>query len=220
MAELRPGFLPLTSFRPLAAGERRRLVWWAQALAWASLGWMTVEGVVGVGAGIAAGSIALIGFGISSGVEGLASVIVIWRFWGRRALSEQAELRAQKAVAISFWLLAPYVAIEAVRQLISRSEPETSWLGIAVTSIAMVLMPVFGIAKRRIGSRLNSAATAGEGTQNMLCAYLSVAVLAGLLLNAWLGWWWADPLAALFIAGVAVKEGRESWKGEVCCDHC
>lgn len=213
--------LPLLA-QPLSlpGRERARLVRWAVALAWASLAWMTVEGVVGIGAGLAAGSIALIGFGISSAVEGLASVIVIWRFWGKRSLSEEAELRAQKGVAISFWLLAPYVAVEAVHKLITASEPKTSWLGIGLTAIALVLMPVFGVAKRRIGARLNSAATAGEGTQNILCAYLSVAVLAGLGLNAAFGWWWADPIAALFIAGVAVKEGRESWRGEGCCDTC
>ena len=182
--------------------------------------WMTVEGVVGLWAGVAAASIALIGFALSSVVEGLASVIVIWRFWGARALSEDAERHAQKAVAISFWLLAPYVGFEAVHKLVTGSEAEVSVLGIALTATAAVLMPFFGVAKRRVGSKLNSAATAGEGTQNLLCAYLSIAVLFGLLVNALFGWWWADPLAALFIAGVAVKEGRESWRGEGCCDSC
>ena len=197
-----------------------RLVRWTQALAWASLIWMTIEGAVGIWAGIAAASIALIGFGLSSAVEGLASVIVIWRFWGERALSGDAERRAQKAVAISFWLLAPYVAIEAVHKLWTGSAPETSYVGIALTATAIVLMPLLGVAKHRLGARLNSAATAGEGTQNLLCAYLSVAVLAGLALNAAFGLWWADPVAALVIAAVAVKEGRESWRGEGCCDTC
>jgi divalent metal cation (Fe/Co/Zn/Cd) transporter len=204
----------------LATSERRRLVRLAQLLAWSSLAWMTVEGAVGLWAGVTASSIALIGFALSSVVEGLASVIVIWRFWGSRALSDDAERHAQKAVAISFWLLAPYVAFESVHKLVTGSEPEVSLVGIALTATAAVLMPFFGVAKRRVGSKLNSAATAGEGTQNLLCAYLSVAVLGGLLVNALFGWWWADPLAALFIAGVAVKEGRESWRGEGCCDTC
>jgi divalent metal cation (Fe/Co/Zn/Cd) transporter len=205
---------------PPTPTQRRRLIRWVLALSWASLFWMTIEGGVGIAAGIAAGSIALVGFGLSSAVEGLASVIVIWRFSGNRASSEEAERRAQKGVAISFWLLAPYIAVEAAHDLVSGNEPRTSYVGIALTATAVVLMPVLGVAKRRLGARLDSGATAGEGTQNLLCAYLSAAVLAGLALNAALGLWWADPAAALFIAAVAVKEGWESWRGQGCCDHC
>lgn len=197
--------------------ERQRLVRRAQLLAWASLAWMTAEGVIAVVAGIMAGSIALIGFGIDSAIEGVASVIIIWRFWGARAMSERAERRAQKLVAVQFFILAPYVGIEAVRSLLTNSEPEVSYLGIGLTAVSAILMPVFGIAKKRVAVKLNSRATMGEGTQNILCAYLSVAVLAGLALNAGFGWWWADPLAALVIAGVAVREGLESWRGEDCC---
>ena len=134
---------------------------------------MTVEGVVAVVAGIAAGSIALIGFGLDSAIEGIASVIIIWRFWGARALSEQAERRAQKLVAVSFFLLAPYVAIESVRALVTGHEAATSYLGIGLTVVSAALMPIFAVAKRRVGAELGSAATAAEGTQNMLCAYLS-----------------------------------------------
>src|SRR6266540_1548818 len=166
--------------------------------------------------GIAAGSIALIGFGISSAVEGLASVIVIWRFTGGRTLSEHSERRAQQLVAVSFWLLAPYVAIEAVHKLVTGDEPGVSWLGIGLTIASVILMPAFGVAKQRLGARLGSAATAGEGTQNILCAYLGAAVLIGLGANAALGWWWADPVAAVFIAAVAVREGLQSWRGEEC----
>jgi divalent metal cation (Fe/Co/Zn/Cd) transporter len=178
---------------------------------------MTAEGVIAVVAGIMAGSIALIGFGIDSAIEGVASVIIIWRFWGARAMSERAERRAQKLVAVQFFILAPYVGIEAVRGLVTSSEPEVSYLGIALTAVSAALMPAFGIAKRRVAVKLNSRATMGEGTQNILCAYLSVAVLAGLALNAAFGWWWADPVAALVIAGVAVREGLEAWRGEDCC---
>jgi divalent metal cation (Fe/Co/Zn/Cd) transporter len=190
---------------------------WARALSWASLVWMTVEGAAGLAAGLAAGSIALIGWAMSSVVEGLASVIVIWRFTGSRTLSETAEGRAQKAVAVSFWLLAPYVAIEAVDKLIAGEHADTSGLGIALTALSLVLMPGLGIAKRRLGARLGSGATAGEGAQNLLCAYLAGAVLLGLAANALFGWWWLDPLMGLVVAAMAVREGTEAWRGEDCC---
>jgi divalent metal cation (Fe/Co/Zn/Cd) transporter len=201
----------------LAALERERLVRRARLLAWASLLWMTAEGAIAVFAGILAGSIALIGFGIDSAIEGLASVVIIWRFSGARALSERAERRAQKLVAIQFFILAPYVAIEALRALAGAHEPEVSVLGIVLTAASAVAMPWFGLAKRRVGRRLGSAATRAEGAQNLLCAYLALTVLAGLVLNAAAGWWWADPLAALAIAGVAIREGLESWRGDECC---
>jgi len=190
----------------------------AKLLSWASLGWMTAEGAVGVIAGIVAGSVALLGFGLDSAIEGLASVIVIWRFTGARTHSETSERRAQRAVAISFLLLAPYIAIDAVVTLASASRPETSWVGIGLAAGSIAVMPALARAKRRLGRQLDSAATAGEGTQNMLCAYLAGAVLVGLLANALFGWWWLDPVAALFIAFVAVREGRETWRGESCCE--
>ena len=186
------------------------------ALSLISLIWMTFEGAAGLVAGFAAGSIALIGWALSSAVEGLASVVVIWRFTGTRTLSETAERRAQRAVAVSFWLLAPYVAVEAVHKLVARDHPETSVLGIVVTALSLVLMPALGITKQRLGRRLESGATAGEGVQNLLCAYLAGAVLFGLLLNTWVGWWWADPAMALIVAAVAVHEGAESWRGDGC----
>jgi divalent metal cation (Fe/Co/Zn/Cd) transporter len=189
----------------------------ARWLAWASLAWMALEGAVGLAAGLAAGSIALVGWALSSVVEGVASGIVIWRFTGSRTLSATAEGRAQKAVAVSFWLLAPAVAIEACRDLLTRHHPESTLAGIAITASSLALMPALGVAKRRLGARLGSGATAGEGSQNLLCAYLAGAVLAGLLANGLWGWWWLDPLAALAVAGVAVREGVEAWRGEDCC---
>jgi divalent metal cation (Fe/Co/Zn/Cd) transporter len=188
----------------------------ARLLAWLSLVWMTVEGAVGIAAGVAAGSIALVGFGLDSAIEGFASVIVIWRFSGSRTLSETAERRAQKLVALSFFLLAPYVAVVATRDLVIGSHPDTSWLGIALAITSLVAMPLLGRAKQRLGLRLDSAATAGEGTQNMLCAYLAAAVLVGLVGNAAFGAWWLDPAAAFVIAGVALDEGRETWHGDDC----
>lgn len=189
----------------------------ARWLAWASLAWMAVEGAVGLTAGLSAGSIALVGWALSSVVEGLASVIVIWRFTGSRTLSTTAEERAQKAVAVSFWLLAPYVAVESVRDLIGQHRAETTLLGIGLTTSSLILMPALGIAKRRLGARLGSGATAGEGGQNLLCAYLAAAVLAGLIGNSLWGWWWIDPLAGLVVTAMAVREGREAWRGESCC---
>jgi divalent metal cation (Fe/Co/Zn/Cd) transporter len=207
---------------PAPAAAARDEAWlrdarWARALSWASLIWMTIEGAAGLAAGFAAASIALIGWALSSVVEGLASVIVIWRFTGSRTHSETSEATAQKAVAVSFWLLAPYVAIESVRQLITAEHPQTSALGIAVTAASLAIMPALAIAKHRLGARLNSGATTGEGTQNLLCAYLAGAVLAGLAANAWLGWWWLDPLIGLAVAGVAIREGQQAWRGEDCC---
>lgn len=194
-----------------------RAAQWVRWLAWASLAWMTVEGALGLLAGFQANSIALVGWALSSVVEGLASVIVIWRFTGARTLSETAEARAQKAVAISFWLLAPYVAIESIRNLLIREMPETTLLGIGLTISSLLLMPALGIAKQRLGNRLSSGATAGEGAQNLLCAYLAGAVLVGLGGNSLWGWWWLDPVAGLLVAAVAIKEGREAWRGENCC---
>ncbi len=197
--------------------ERERLIGRAKALSWLSLGWMAVEGAVAITAALIAGSVALLGFGIDSLIEGLASVIVIWRFTGSRRVSEAAEDRARQLVAISFFLLAPYVAQDAIRALISGTRPSISWVGIGLSVSSMMVMPVLGNVKQGIGERLGSAATAGEGAQNRLCAYMAAGVLVGLLANAALGVGWLDPLIALGIAALAVHEGRQTWHGEGCC---
>ena len=168
-------------------------------------------------AGIVASSVALVGFGIDSAIEGFASVIIIWRFTGSRTFSEAAETRAQKLVAIQFFLLAPYVGVESVRALLGGEHPGVSWVGIGLSIGSVITMPLLGIAKQRLADRLGSAATKGEGRQNMLCAYLAGALLVGLLGNALVGAWWLDPAVGLLIAAVAVKEGREAWRGEGCC---
>ncbi len=188
----------------------------ARGLAWLSLGWMTVEGGVGVVAGVVASSPALIGFGLDSAIEGLASVIIIWRFAEHRVLSDEAEERAQKLVAVSFFLLGPYVAFEGIRSLALAEHPELSVVGIALTATSLALMPILGVAKRRLGAQLGSSATAGEGNQNILCAYLAAGVLVGLVANAVFGLWWLDPVVALGIAALALREGREAWQGESC----
>jgi divalent metal cation (Fe/Co/Zn/Cd) transporter len=189
----------------------------AKALSWLSLVWMGAEGAIAITAGIVAGSIALIGFGIDSAIEGVASLVIVWRFTGRRLLSHAAEERAQKLVAVQFFLLAPFVTCEALRHLIAGAEPETSWLGMALTATSLAVMPVLGVAKQRLAETLGSSATHGEGAQNLLCAYLAGAVFLGLAGNALFGWWWLDPVAALAIAAVAVHEGRQTWRGAGCC---
>jgi divalent metal cation (Fe/Co/Zn/Cd) transporter len=188
----------------------------ARFLSWLSLAWMGAEGAIAIAAGILAGSIALIGFGIDSAIEGLASLVIVWRFTGSRLLSHLAEERAQKLVAIQFFLLAPYVTAEAIHKLVASEQAETSWIGIGLVSSSVAVMPFLGIAKRRLADTLGSVATRGEAMQNILCAYLAGAVLVGLLGNTLFGLWWLDPVAALVVAGVAVKEGRESWRGEIC----
>jgi divalent metal cation (Fe/Co/Zn/Cd) transporter len=192
----------------------------ARQLSWLSLVWMGAEGAIAITAGALAGSIALISFGLDSAIEGFASLVIVWRFTGSRLLSHAAEERAQKLVAIQFFLLAPYVAFEAVHKLVTGEQPQTSWLGIALVTSSLIGMPFLGIAKRRLADKLGSVATRGEGTQNLLCAYLAAAVLVGLLGNALFGLWWLDPAAALVVAGVALKEGRASRRGEGCCAHC
>jgi len=192
----------------------------ARLLSWLSLAWMTVEGAVALVAGFAAGSIALVGFGLDSAIEGIASVVIIWRFTGHRVYSHAAERRAQQLVAIQFFLLAPYVAYESIGALVAGDRPEASWVGIGLALGSVIFMPLLGIAKQRLANQLGSAATAGEGRQNMLCAYLAGALLVGLLGNALAGAWWLDPLVGLLIVAVAVKEGRDAWRGEGCCVNC
>jgi divalent metal cation (Fe/Co/Zn/Cd) transporter len=200
-------------------GERwLRSARYARWLAWASLAWMAAEGLLGLVAGFAAGSIALVGWALGSAIEALASVIVVWRFTGSRMLSGAAERRAQKAVAVSFWLLAPYIAVEAIRDLAAHHPASTTVLGIAVTAASVIIMPVLGIAKHRLGERLGSGATAGEGTQNLMCAAQAAAVLLALAVVAiWPGGWPIDPIIALGIAGWSVWEGNRSWRGADCC---
>ena len=204
-----PAALDETTYRRLAG----RVKW----LSWLSLGWMTVEGAVAIFAGIVASSVALVAFGLDSAIEGFASVIIIWRFTGQRMLSHAAEERAQKLVAVQFFILAPYVTFESARAIIGGEHADTSVVGIALAAGSVVVMPILGIAKQRLADQLGSAATKGEGRQNMLCAYLAGALLIGLSGNALFGAWWLDPAVGLLIAAVAVKEGAEAWRGEGCC---
>jgi divalent metal cation (Fe/Co/Zn/Cd) transporter len=200
--------------------ERLRLQRRARLLAWSGIAWHFVEFAIAVGAGIAAGSIALIGFGADSLIESLAGLIVLWLFTGARLGSSTAERRAQQLVATSFFVLAVYIGVESLRSLIGGHEPDASWIGIGLAAFTAPTMPLLAAWKRRVGRALNSSAAVKEASQTQLCAYLSIALLIGLGANALFGLWWMDPAAALFIAAVAVREGRESWRGDGCCDAC
>ena len=190
----------------------------ARALSWASLAWMTVEGVVGLIAGLDADALSVIVWAASSFVEGLAAMIVIWRFTGSRTMSEHSEQLAQRLVAGSFLLLVPFFVYESLHRLIGGSDARTSTLGIAVTASAIVLMPGLGWAKLRLGRQLGSGATAGEGIQNLLCAAQATAALIALI-GAGAGLGVLDPIAALVIAAIAVKESAELWRDQpdACC---
>jgi divalent metal cation (Fe/Co/Zn/Cd) transporter len=209
---------PVAPSAPVRDADWQRAARMAVLLSWASLFYMAVEGGVGVWQGVTAGSIALVGWGLASFIEGIASAVIVWRFTGSRRLSGTAEHRAQKLVAIQFFILAPYVLIESTRTLIEGGHADVTVIGMALTASSVVLMPLLGKAKHRLAERLGSTATAGEGTQNILCGIQAAAVLVGLAANAAVGAWWLDPLIGLFIAFVAVKEGREAWQGEGCAD--
>ena len=202
------------------ARERESLVGKARSLAWLGLAWHGIEAAIAIGAGVVAGSIALIGFGADSLVEAIAGVTVLWRFAGSRSGSEWAERRAQQLIGVSFYVIAAYITVEALRTLVGTSHPNASYVGIGLAAVTLAMMPPLAAAKARVGEKLHSSATKSEGRQNLLCAYLSAALLVGLGANAVLGWWWADPVTALVIATVAVNEGREAWRGEACEDCC
>ncbi len=202
--------------------ERDRLVARARLLARGGLVWHSAEAAIAIAAGAVAGSIALTAFGADSLIEALAGIIVLWRFAVARADSETAERRAQQLIAITFWLLAVYVTVDATITLASSEHPASSPVGIGLAIVTLIAMPLLANAKASVARQLNSSAGHSESRQNLLCAYLSAALLVGLTLNAVLGWWWADPVTALVIAAVAAREGRESWRGESCCttDGC
>jgi divalent metal cation (Fe/Co/Zn/Cd) transporter len=188
-------------------------------LSWITLAWLAIDGILGMTAGLTSNSVVLIGWGIDCAIEAVAAYIIIWRFTGNRIDSAAAEQRAQQVVAISFLLLVPYIVVMAVDHLITGNAAGTSWLGIGLAATDAVLMPFIGIAKKKSGKELNSHATTRSGVQNILCAYLSVAVLIGLGANALLGFWWADPIAALLVAVVCFNAGISTWRGDSCEDE-
>lgn len=199
----------------LTIDERRALGRRAQLLAGASVAYNVVEAVIAITAGIVAGSVALVGFGLDSVVEVSSGLIILWQF--RHSMPQTRERLALRLMAFSFFALAAYVAVESTRALVLGSDPDPSPVGIGLAAASLVVMPFLSWAQRRTGKALGSNAVVADSTQTLLCTYLSAVLLVGLLLNATLGWSWADPIAGLVIAAIALKEGRDAWRGEGCC---
>jgi divalent metal cation (Fe/Co/Zn/Cd) transporter len=205
-----------TATPSLSVAKRRRLGRRAQLLAGVSVTYNLIEAVVAVAAGAVAGSIALIGFGLDSLVEMSSGLVILWQF--RHPVPESRERLALRLIGLSFFALAGYITVESVRNLISGGEPAPSPVGIALAAVSLLVMPVLSWAQRRTGRALNSGSVVADSKQTLLCSYLSAVLLVGLLLNALVGWSWADPVAGLVIAAVAVREGVEAWRGDACCD--
>jgi len=200
---------------PLSADRRRSLGRRAQLLAGASVSYNLLEAAVAITAGAIAGSVALIGFGLDSIVEVSSGLVILWQF--RHPMPESRERGALRVIAVSFFALAAYVTFEAVRTLLGTDEARPSNLGIGIAAASLLIMPALSWAQRRTGRELGSGSVVADSKQTLLCTYLSAVLLGGLVLNATLGWHWADPLAALVIAAVAIKEGLDAWKGDNCC---
>ncbi|MDP8958411.1 MAG: cation transporter [Actinomycetota bacterium] len=203
--------------------RRDKLARRGRILAWATIVWNSIEGVASILAGLAAGSIALLGFGVDSYVEVFAGSVVLWRLSKERqgeAASIAAERRAVRLIALTFLLLALGVGAESLRKLVTGERPQESILGILIALVSLVGMPLLARAKRRVGEAMASAALMADATETVLCVWLSAILLVGLGLNALFGWWWADPVAALGIVYVAGREGIEHWQAtelDACC---
>ena len=207
---------------PVAEGSRPQAVRRARLLNRVSIGWNLVEGVVAVTAGLLAGSVSLVGFGLDSGIEVSASVILAWRLSQERrgGCMADSDRRATRGIALCFAVLAAYVWVEAGRDLLDGARPDASLIGIAMAGLSLLVMPGLARAKRRLAPALGSRAAASEAAQTMLCAVLSAVVLAGLGLNAVFGWWWADPVAGLVIGALAAVEGLRTWRADALTDTC
>jgi hypothetical protein len=199
----------------LSVDDKTRLGRRAQLLAATAVTYNVIEAIIAITAGLAAGSVALVGFGLDSVVEVSSGLIILWQF--RHRMPETRERQALRMMAFSFFALAGYVAFESTRALISGHDPDSSPVGIGLAAASLAVMPFLSWAQRRTGKALGSNAVVADSTQTLLCTYLSAVLLVGLVLNATLGWSWADPLAGLVIAVIALKEGREAWRGEGCC---
>ena len=194
----------------IAEAELARLRRRGFALEYVSMAWMTAEAAVAIVSGIIASSIALVGFGLNSVIEFAAAAVVIWQLRG--TVSEERESRALRLIGITFFALAGYLVIESISDLVRQARPGQSVPGIAVTAAALVVMPLLALAKQRTGRALGNRTLMADAAESAFCAFTSAAALAGLGLNSWLGWWWADPAAALVIAALAVREGLEAWE--------
>jgi divalent metal cation (Fe/Co/Zn/Cd) transporter len=204
------------------AGRRARAVRRARWLNGATIGWNSLEGVVAVSAGIAAGSVSLVAFGFDSAIEVSAALVVTWRLRQERrsGCTQRSDRAATRAIAVSFALLAAYVAVESARDLAGGAEPEASTVGVVLAALSLVVMPWLARAKRDLGPTLGSTAVVADAKQTDLCALLSGVVLVGLGANAAFGWWWADPTAGLVIAGLAATEAARTWRADALDDTC
>lgn len=192
--------------------NRRRAV----RLEYLTIVWNTAEAVVALLAGTLAGSIALVGFGLDSIIETISGAALLWRLRQHGDFEQVAESRALRIVGLTFFALAAYVGYKSASDLWFRRQPGESLVGMVLAGVSLVVMPLLGRAKRRLAVKLGSRALAADGMETLLCAYLSFTLLLGLGLNAWLGWWWADPVAALVMVGFMLREGREAWRGDSC----
>lgn len=199
----------------LNVGRRAVLSRRIRLLVAATIGYNVIEAVVAISAGAVASSTALIGFGLDSVIEVASASAVAWQFCGRDP--QTREHTALKIIALSFFALAGYVTVESVRSLTGAQDAEHSTVGIVLAAMSLVIMPLLSYAQRRAGREFGSTSAVADSRQTLLCTYLSGALLAGLLLNTLFGWAWADPIVALIIAGVAVKEGQQAWRGKHCC---
>jgi Predicted Co/Zn/Cd cation transporters len=198
----------------LTASRRAVLNRRAYLLAWATIGYNSLEGVVGVAAGVVAGSVALVSFGLDSAIEVLSAVAVAWQFARGGAAAESRERTTMRLIGVAFFALAGYVTVASLNSLLTGADPDPSPVGIGLACASLITMPALTWAKRRTGRELGSASVVADSTQTLLCAALSAVLLAGLVPNALLGWAWADPVAALVIAGLAAREGVEAWRGD------
>ena len=215
------GEAPVLVAGPFVPG-RDAVVRKAQRLNILTIGWNVVEGMVAVVAGLLAGSISLVGFGLDSGIEVSAALILAWRLAQERSqgCTQEADRRATRAIAVSFLALAAYVGVESTRDLLGHVQPEASLPGIVLAALSLLVMPLLARAKRKVAPVLGSRAAVSEADQTSLCAWLSAVLLVGLAANAALGWWWADPTAGLAIAGLAAVEGVRTWRAESLADTC
>lgn len=199
----------------LGADRRAVLARRIRLLVAATITYNLIEAVVALSAGAAASSSALIGFGLDSVIEVSSALAVAWQFAGRHP--EARERVALRVIAVSFFALAAFVAIDALRSLLGPGDAEHSTVGLVLAAVSVAVMPILSSAQRRTGRELGSASAVADSRQTLLCSYLSGVLLVGLALNSLLGWSWADPVAALVIAGIALREGREAWRGNTCC---
>ena len=212
-----PSTLPAPVTFDRAATSRDLLLRRALGLAYFTVAWNVIEGAVAIWAAVDAGSDALLSFGLDSAVESISALVLIWRLRVEQRDAERAgevESRALRLIGVTFFVLAAYVTYESITTLVNREQPDVSIVGIVLTTLSLIVMPILARRKEQVGEEMDSMAVLADAAETRACFYLSIVVLTGLVLNATLGWWWADPLAALGVVVFLIKEGREAMSGE------